>query len=143
MIIQLLAVDAKSTVIQSCKQIFNYLYIGKDVTKLPSVIYIHWCRIYAIIINEFIAAMKLGLVSWWPNMYHNGTSCKQFALYSSLFRISDKRSNKMDPPMIALSCTVMMNRSAEGICEAINSKVWKILVCFCLMSFIITQCCFF
>ena len=100
------------------------MYTGKDVTKLPYVNYICQCRIYATIINEIIAAMRLGLVSSrWPAMYHNGNSQRQCTLYNFLFRIIDKWFNKIDPPMIVSSCIVMIDRTAEGIKEAINSKV--------------------
>ena len=121
-IIQLLAVDTKPTAIQSSLQIFEYLYTGKDAKFLPSVNYIRQCRLYATIINELIAAMQLGKVPWWSTIYHDGTSRRQCHLYNLLFSIVDKWSKETDP-MIVSSCIVLMEGNAEGLEEAITSKV--------------------
>ena len=74
-ILQLLSVDAKSTVIQSYMQLFNYLYARKDTNEIPFINFIHQCRIYVIIINALIAAMRLR--SQCLAMYHNETSQQQ------------------------------------------------------------------
>ena len=62
-------------------------------------------------------------MSQWHVVYHNGTSSKQCAIYNLLFGIMDKWSNKTDFLMIVLSCIVIVDGSAEGIKEEINSKV--------------------
>ena len=125
LIMQLLVGGAKPTAIHAIMQVFNYQYTGKISDEIPSVSFIRKCRMYCYIMNDILAAIRLGKVARWPAFYHDGTSRRQLSLYNLLIAIEDQWSNGNgnDSPMIVSSCMVPIDGTAHGIKNTIETKV--------------------
>ena len=74
LIMQLLVGGAKPTAIHAIMQVFHYQFTGKGAEEIPSVSFIRKCRMYCYIMNDLLAATRLGRVFLWPAFCHNGTS---------------------------------------------------------------------
>ena len=74
LIMQLLVRGAKPTAIHAIMQVFNYQYTGKIADEIPSVSFIQKCQTYCYIMNNILAAIRLGKVARWPAFYHDGMS---------------------------------------------------------------------
>ena len=118
-------------------QLFNYQYTDSDALEVPSVNFIRQCRIYAYIVNDILAAIRLGNAIQWPAIYHDGTNRRQCSLYNLLIALEDKWAdgNGNDSPMIVSSCIVMMDGTAKGIGETIKVKVCIFIIIVIILLF--------
>ena len=81
LIMQLLIGGTKPTAIHIILQAINSQYRGNDLDKILCVSFIQQCRIYCFIVNDILAAIRLGRAASWGAFYHNGTSQRQLSLY--------------------------------------------------------------
>ena len=125
LIMQLLVGGAKPTAIHAIMQVFHYQFTGKGADEIPSVSFIRKCRMYCYIMNDLLAAIRMGRALLWPAFYHDGTSRRQLSLYNLLIAIQDEWSNGNgnDSPMIVSSCMIPIDGTADSIHSTIKTKV--------------------
>ena len=95
-------------------------FTGANSNELPSVSFVRSCRTIVQIMNETLAAMRLGGAEKWFQMNTDGTSRRQTAISNLIISVLD--GTELDPVVVS-SCMYLETESAENHVKAITDQV--------------------
>ena len=95
-------------------------YTGEELDELPSVNFIRQCRTIAQVVNEILAAIKLGHNHNWKQLFTDGTMRRQIDLTTLIIGLMD--DGGLDRVVVS-SCLLPEDATSEGQVQAIKEKV--------------------
>jgi hypothetical protein len=120
LICELLVNGTPPTAVQNNMKSFSARLHGQEDSQMPSVNFIRQCRVVLQNLNEMLAAYRFGLAEKWIELFTDGTARRQMAFQNLVIGLMNGDSFES---VIASSCIVLENETAETTVEAVVNKV--------------------
>ena len=111
--------------------LFATLY-GKEPTSIPSLNYVHQCRVLVRIVSKTITAMKLSVCTNWAEIFFDATTRRQVPFSAVVISLMGDTPESIDPVIVS-SCVVLEDETSETQVDGIISKV-RHAIMLCLLT---------
>ena len=93
---------------------------GAEAHELPSVNFVRQCRTVLQILNETLAALRLGRAETWHQLFTDGTTRRQIAFQNLVIALME--DGKLDPVIVS-SCMILEDETSETQVKCIVEMV--------------------
>jgi hypothetical protein len=95
---------------------------GKEPKRIPSLNFVHQCRVLVQIVSETITAMKLAVCPNWAEIFFDATTRRQVPFSAVVISLMGDGPKTIDP-VIVLSCVILEDKTLETQVDGIVTKV--------------------
>ena len=103
-------------------------FTGKEAESVPSVNFIRRCRVIVQIMNETLAALRLGKATSWHQLFTDGTSRRQISFQNLVIALME--DGNLDPVIVS-SCMVVKDETSDNQVKSILDTVSTNLFTMC------------